>query len=154
MPAKPSTHFPAAIIAAAAGTYKRAVTRRAEKENWRRKFNGNQFLFAPPRKLLAKCRAIARLVEPRGLRPSALTPARRAELMRASNRLLACLMLASALDAGEPHEIALRRVAHVASFKCSARSLRRWFSELESKGIAGLSENKRGVVGRKPEAKR
>lgn len=154
MPAKASTHFPAAVIAAAAGTYKRAVIRRALREKWERQFNGNQFLLTPPRSLLAKCRAITRLVEPRGLRPSALTPERRAELMRASNRLFACLMLASSLDAGEPHEIALRRVAHVASFKCSARSLRRWFSALETNGIAGLAESKRGVVGRKPEAKR
>jgi len=153
VPAKLPTQFPAAVIAAAAGGCKRTAIRRALRENWQRGFNGNQFVFEPPRKLLAKCRAIARLVEPRGLRPSALIPARRAELMRASNRLFACLMLASALDAGESHERALVRVAHVATFKCSARSLRRWFTALESQGIAGLAERKRGRVGRKPEVK-
>jgi len=153
MPAKLSSHFPAATIAEAAGTYKRAVHRRALRENWQREFNGNQFVFAPPRKLLAKCRAIARLVQPRGLRLSSVTPERRAESLRIKFRMEAVLLLAAALDSGEPHEAALRRVAHVVSFQVSPRSLRRWFAAFEEHGVSGLAESKRGVVGRKPEGK-
>lgn len=151
MPAKLPTQFPASVIAAAAGGCKRTAIRRALRENWNRGHNGNQFVFEPPRQLLAKCRAIARLVQPRGLRLSSVTPERRAEALRINFRTEAVLLLAAALDAGEPHEQALRRVAKVVSFQVSPRSLRRWFAAFEAHGVPGLAERKRGRSGRKAE---
>jgi hypothetical protein len=148
---KRDTHFPAAIIAIAAGVSTRTVHRRAARGRWARRVNGNEFDFQPPRPLLAKCRKLTQLARPRGLQVAGFTPERRAEMLRAVHRLFACMLLASALDAGGGREAALRRVAHVTSFKCSARSLRRWFGAVESLGIVGLSEHKRGVVGRRSE---
>ena len=153
MRAKLPTQFPGAVISQAAGISKKTAIRRALRENWQRGWNGNAYVFQPPRKFLAKCRAIARIVQPRGLRLSSVTPERRAEALRINFRTEAVLMLAAALDAGEPHEKALRRVAHVVSFQVSPRSLRRWFTAFEKQGVAGLAERKRGHSGRKPEGK-
>jgi len=154
MPDKPESYYPAAIIAIAAGVSGRTIHRRAASERWKVRTNGNEFNFIPPRPLLAQCRRLHRLVKPRGLQIDGLTHERRAEAFRVARRMDACLLLASEIDAGEGREAALIRVAHVANFTCSARSLRRWFAKFERFGVAGLAENKRGRVGAKPGRKR
>ncbi len=146
--------YPAAIIAMAAGVSARTIHRHAVREGWKRGANGNEFGYLPPRALLAKCRRLMRRVPPRGLQIEGLTQERRAEALRVSRRMDACLLLAAALDAGEGRERALVRVAHIANFPCSARSLRRWFNAFEEHGVAGLAERKRGRVGAKPGKKK
>jgi hypothetical protein len=141
--------FPAAVIAIAAGVSSLQVRRRAARERWARRVNGNAHHFIPPRPILARCRQLLRRGKPRGLQVAPLTPERRAESLRLAHRMFACLMLASALDTGCATELALIRVAHLVSFNCSATSLRRWFQRFEKHGVSGLAENKLGRVGRK-----
>jgi len=145
--------FGAALIALAARISKKTVHRRAAREGWRRRQDGNAFVYQVPRALLGKCLALAGESGPRGLSGETVTPERRAEALRIVHRLLACLLLGSAIEAGSPHESSLNRVARVASFRCSPRSLRRWFKAFAARGTAGLAERKRGRVGRKPNVK-
>ncbi len=143
--------YPAEVIAIAAGVSARTIHRLAVRQGWKRGANGNEFGYLPPRALLVKCRRLMRRVPPRGgLQLSGLTAARRAEALRIVHRLFCCLLLVSALDAGEAREAALIRVAQLGSFACSPRSLRRWTARLEKLGVSGLAENKRGRVGAKP----
>ncbi len=156
----PQQFFLTAIIAIAANVHSRTVLRRAERERWPRKRSGNALLFQPPRALQAECAELERSISAArpylspgctdGLRSDRITPARRAEAVRLANRIAGVLALAKVLDTGEGREAALVRVAQDASFKCSARQLRRWFNGFEKGGVTGLVEQKRGRPATKP----
>ena len=146
---QPESFFPAALIAVALDTYKRSVHRQAARENWPRRRSGNQFLLRPPPKSLGRCRRLARLLKPRGLRAEIITPERRAEALRVVHRLTAVMVLAATVETGTPHEQALRQVSHLFTLKISTASLRRWTRRFTDSGVAGLAELKRGRSGRK-----
>ena len=150
----PHHFFSAGVISLAANCHARTVIRRARRERWPRKRSGNMFLFQPPRALRGECAELDQMIShlrtddspgyTGGLRRDRISPARRAEAVRLANRIAGVLALARALDTGEGREAALVRVAQAASFKCSARQLRRWFNGFEKGGLAGLVEQKRG----------
>ena len=142
-----SNYFSGALIARAARTYKRALRRRALRERWPSRRRGNCIEFTPPRSLISKCRALAAKAAPTGLHAFRFTDSMRAEIVRVLLRLQAVLELFRRIETGEPYEKSLLWVSR--TFNCSAASLRRWQRAFSVRGIAGLEERERGVVGRK-----
>lgn len=139
-------YFTAAQIATVAGTYKRAIVRRAEREAWPRRRSRNRIVFVASPEHGAAC--LARFTPAELPDHDALF----AGLRRAFGvfEVLRLLRL-------DPR-VSVQSAASVVCFqnatlKFSEASLVRWFQRAERHGLAGLADDRATKSGRKPTRK-
>jgi|SRR5208282_6125327 len=136
-------------IALALGVYKKAVHRKALREQWPVQKVGNRLLYRVPHSLR---RRLGPSPQPAagGTFPPAVPPVERARLLRAWFRFKAVCELENLIALRVPPERALLQVARIFRFRTSQSSLRKWQDAFRHGGFQGLQEHKAGRVGRKP----
>ena len=148
---KPPIFRSAAAIAAALGCSGKTVHRRAHAEGWQARTIGNRHEYVVPRGIRKAPQATPASAAPEEGRSAFLTLEERSRIWRVNHRFYAVDALHAEMLQGVGIERALVDVAK--AFRTSPASLRRWDWALMTEGIAGLMEDKLGVVGRKAEGK-
>lgn len=142
----------ATAIAAFLGVSAKTVRRRARADGWPSRRRGNRTDYAAPR---ASHKAASEPAQqspgavPRGLRNGPVANEILAEGARMMHRKLAVEALNSLIQSGVGPDTALLKITRTFRVPMSVGSLRRWASDYRAKGLGGLAEQKRGVVGRK-----
>jgi len=155
LPAKSAELFPARILAVALRCCKKTAATKARHHKWPSIRVANRDEFAPPEELLSKCRRIATFTQRRPTRRitvlfDGLTPAAR---VRALCRAAVIAAFDELRSGSRPMScaIATRRTqkTFASIFPFGSRSLDRWRRDYREHGLDGLSEQKRGRVGRR-----